>query len=259
MTASDSWRVGAAYEAYIGRWSRPVAEAFLGLLGHGPGWRWLDVGCGTGALTSRVVGQDPVAVVGVDPSLGFVGAARASVPAARFAVGDACALPVAANAVDAVVSGLALNFVPDPGRALVEFVRVTVPGGTVGAYVWDYAGRMAMLRTFWDAAVALDPGAAARDEGVRFPLCRPGPLESAWTDAGLTGVTVTSIDVPMVFESFEAFWTPFLGGQGPAPGYVQTLSAERRQALREKLREHLGDSAFTLNGGAWAVQGRVPG
>src|SRR3954447_24940076 len=168
----DVWRAGDAYEAYVGRWSRPVAAAFLDWLAVPAGRSWLDVGCGTGALTAAILRRaEPARVLGVDSSEGFIDSARSHVTDARasFEVGDAQALPVPDAHVDTVVSGLALNFVPDPARAVAEFVRVSTPGGLAAAYVWDYAAGMAMMKHFWDAAVAVDPGAAELDEGRRFP------------------------------------------------------------------------------------------
>lgn len=259
--ADDVWAVGAAYDAYVGRWSVLVAQEFLRPLAAPPGRRWLDVGCGTGALTAAVLAAaDPAAVTGVDPAEGFLARARALVadPRARFLPGDAAALPLPDAAVDVTVSGLALNFVADPGRAVAECARVTAPGGVVAAYLWDYAEGMGMLRHFWDAAAALDPAAAERDEGRRFPLCRPAPLRALWTAAGLVGVTVRPVDVPTVFADFEDFWSPFLGGQGPAPGYVMSLPDERRAALRERIRAGLPvgpDGVIALTARAWAVQG----
>ena len=257
--ADDVWAAGEAYEAYVGRWSRLVAAAFVSWLDVPPGQRWLDVGCGTGALTAAVLAAaSPAAVVGVDPSAGFVASARISVPQAGFVVGDAQALPFPGRLADATVSGLALNFVPDPGRAAAEFARVTAAGGVVAAYVWDYAGRMAMMRAFWDAATALDPAAAALDEGERFPLCRPGHLARLWTAAGLDDVSVRPLDVPTVFTGFEDYWQPFLGGQGPAPGYAMSLTEQRRLALRELLRSRLPagpDGTIALTARAWAVRG----
>ena len=197
--AADVWAVAEAYEAYVGRWSRQVAVSFLHWLDLPAGLSWLDVGCGTGALTAAIVAQaGPAGVVGVDPSEGFLTQARAEVQDARvtFQVGDARALPLPDGSRDAVVSGLALNFVPDPGAAAAEFVRVTRPGGVVAAYVWDYAEGMQLMRHFWDAAAALDPEVASLDEAGRFPLCRPDPLARLWTDAGLGDVSVRPIDIP---------------------------------------------------------------
>jgi SAM-dependent methyltransferase len=259
--AQEVWSVGDVYEAYVGRWSRRVAEAFLRWLDLPPGRHWLDVGCGTGALTATILAlEDPAHVVGVDTSEGFLTNARARIvdPRSNFRTGDARSLPLPDRRFDAVVSGLALNFVPDPGRAAAEFARVAVSGGVVAAYVWDYAEGMAMMRYFWDAATALDPAAAELDEGRRFPLCRPESLCELWTNAGLDNVAVQAIEVPTVFADFDDYWRPFLGGQGPAPGYVMSLTRERRRALHDLLRARLPvspDGSIPLTARAWAVRG----
>jgi SAM-dependent methyltransferase len=256
----DVWAEGNAYEAYMGRWSRRVAAVFVPRLGSPPGRRWLDVGCGTGSLTAAVLAlADPSIVVGVDPSTGLLAAAPAAKRAALCA-GDARSLPFRDGSFDAVVSGLALNFVPDPAAAASELVRVAVPGGTVGAFVWDYADGMEMLRHFWDAASALDPAASSRDEGIRFPLCRPDPLRALWRGAALRAITVEPVEIPTVFATFDDYWQPFLGGQGPAPGHVAALAADQRAALRELVRAHLptrNDGSIRLTARAWAVQGTV--
>ena len=215
---TDAWDSGAAYEAYVGRWSRPVARGFVGWLAVPPGLRWLDVGCGTGALARTVLAlAAPREVVGVDPSPAYVAFARERVkdPRARFEVGDARAMRADDASFDAVVSGLVLNFVPEPERALSEMARVARPGGVVAAYVWDYAEGMRMMRHFWDAAVELDPEAVELDEGRRFPLCAPEPLADLFRGAGLTDVEVRAIEVPTVFRDFDDYWPPFLGGQDP--------------------------------------------
>ncbi|MGH2689664.1 MAG: class I SAM-dependent methyltransferase [Actinomycetota bacterium] len=261
---AEAWAVGEAYESYVGRWSRPVAGTFVAWLGVGPGRRWLDVGCGTGGLTSTILEYAaPAGVEAVDPSEGFLRAARRRIGDARvaFQSGDALALPVADGSVDAAVSGLLLNFVPDPSAAMAEAVRVTRPGGTVAAYVWDYAEGMQLMRLFWDAAVALDPAAGALDEDARFPLCRPETLRALFSAAGLAGVDVRSIDVATRFRDFDDYWTPFLGGQGPAPGYAMSLDEPRRAALRERLRAALPtgpDGSIRLVARAWAVRGTPP-
>jgi SAM-dependent methyltransferase len=257
----DLWTSGDAYEAYVGRWSRRVAQTFVPALRVPAGRSWLDVGCGTGALTATVLAlADPAEVVGVDPSDGFLEAARARVadPRASFRAGDAQSLPLPDHGFDAVVSALALNFVPDPDRAVAEFARVARPGAAVAAYVWDYAEGMGMMRAFWDAATELDPAAAERDEVRRFPLCRPEPLATLWTGAGLAEVGVRAVEVPTVFRDFDDYWRPFLGGQGPAPGYVASMSDEHREALRERLRSGLpvdADGSIPLTARAWSVQG----
>jgi SAM-dependent methyltransferase len=257
----DIWAVGDAYEAYVGRWSRLIAAEFVRRLGQPSGGRWLDVGCGTGALTATVLAlADPVEVVGVDPSEGFLADARARVDDSRasFRPADARDLPFDDGTFDAVVSGLALNFVPDQERAAAELARVAAPGAVVAAYVWDYAEGMGLMRWFWDTAVAADPAAAGLEEGLRFPLCRPEPLRALWAGARLTGVAVEPVDVPTVFVDFDDYWRPFLGGQGPAPGYVASLTDERRSALRELLRERLPvepDGSIRLVARAWSVRG----
>ena len=257
----EVWAAGDAYEPYIGRWSRLVARELLAWLGTAPGGSWLDVGCGTGALGAAVLAAaDPATVVGLDPSAGFLASARARLDdrRARFVVADARRLPLAGARFDAVVSGLVLNFVPDPAAAVAEMARVARPDGRVAAYVWDYAGGMELIRRFWDAAAALDPAAADLDEGRRFPLCQPEPLAGLFRDAGLVEVAVRPIQVPTVFRDFDDYWTPFLGGQGPAPGYVLSLDGAGRAALREELAARLpaaADGSIALAARAWAVAG----
>jgi SAM-dependent methyltransferase len=257
----EVWAAGDAYEPYVGRWSRLVARELLGWLAPAPGGRWLDVGCGTGALGATVLdAADPATLVCLDPSAGFVAHARARLrdPRARFVVADARRLPLARASFDAVVSGLVLNFVPDPAAAAAEMARVARPGGRVAAYVWDYAGGMELMHRFWEAAATLDPAAAALDEGRRFPLCRPEPLAGLFRGAGLAEVAVRDLRVPTRFRDFDDYWTPFLGGQGPAPGYAVALDEPRRAALREALRARLpaaADGSITLHATAWAVAG----
>ena len=257
----EVWASGAAYEPYVGRWSRLVAPEFLRWLAIRNGARWLDVGCGTGAVVEGILRQAaPSEVIGVDPSAAYVEYARARIidPQVRFEVGAASALPFDDAQLDVVVSGLVLNFVPDAVQALAEMVRVTRLGGTVGAYVWDYAGQMQLMRHFWDAAGALDPRARELDEGVRFRLCAPEPLHVLFTAAGLADVQVRPIDVPTRFRDFNDYWTPFLGGQAPAPGYAMSLSEDRRTELREYLRARLpydADGSIPLIARAWAVRG----
>lgn len=259
------WTSGSPYEAYVGRWSRLVARDLLAWLAVARGARWLDVGCGTGALSAAIVQvADPGSVVGADASTGFIGYARQALRDRRasFVAADARALPFETGLFDAVVSGLMLNFVPSPERGLAEMVRVARPGGAVAVYVWDYAGAMQLMRHFWDAAAALDPAAAALDEGRRFPLCRPEPLGDLFRAAGLEDVAVRPLDVPTVFRDFDDYWSPFLGAQGPAPSYVAALEEPRRVALRERLRAALPyapDGSIRLTARAWAARGTAPG
>jgi SAM-dependent methyltransferase len=263
LRRNDIFAVGAAYEPYVGRWSRRVAPQFLAWLPAAPRQRWLDVGCGTGALSQAILEiASPQSVKGIDRSEGFVQYAQEKVSDARatFEVGDAQALPVEDAAYDVTVSGLVLNFVPEPPRMIAEMKRATAAGGTVALYVWDYAEGMQLMRYFWDAAILLDPASSQFDEGKRFTLCQPQPLTELFQSAGLRGVDVTPIDVSTVFANFDDYWSPFLGGQGSAPGYVKTLSDEQRTALREGLRAALPtepDGTIHLIARAWAVRGSV--
>jgi SAM-dependent methyltransferase len=256
----DRWDSGDAYEPYVGRWSRLVAREFVKWLALPPGSRWLDVGCGTGALTQTVLEHAaPREVVGTDPSAAYIALAGARMddPRAHFEIGDAQALQAAAATFDAIVSGLVLNFVPRPELAVAEMARATRPGGTVAAYVWDYAEGMQLMRYFWDAAGALDPKAKELDEGRRFRLCKPEPLSRLFLTAGLEDVEVHAIEVPTYFRDFDDYWSPFLGGQGPAPSYAMSLSEERRAELRELIRASLPSDAeggIPLNARAWALR-----
>lgn len=256
------WAIADAYEPFVGRWSSVVAQVFVPWLAVATGGRWLDVGCGTGALSRVILDMaSPREVVGIDPSPGFVAYARHRTPSrhVHFAVGDAQALPIQPSAFDVTVSGLVLNFVPNPSRALVEMAQLVRPGGVVGAYVWDYSGGMELLRRFWDAAATLDPSARAFDEGRRFAaVCSPDGLTRLFSEATLRNVEARAVDVATRFQDFEDFWTPFLGNQGPAPAYAATLSAEHLEALRECLRADLPsaiDGSISLRARAWAVRG----
>jgi SAM-dependent methyltransferase len=168
-------------------------------------------------------------------------------------------LPYESGYFDAVVSGLVLNFVPEPATAVSEMVRVTKTGGVTAAYVWDYAGGMQVTRHFWEAAVMLNPSASELDEGGRFPLCKPEPLRKLFREAGLESVETRAIEVPAVFQDFDDYWSPFLGGQGPAPGYAMSLDEGDRAELRELIRGRLPmepDGSIRLVAGAWAARGR---
>ena len=260
---SDTWERGNPYERYVGRWSRRVAPLFLSWLNIPGGRRWLDVGCGTGALSAAILDHcSPKSVAGVEPSEGFLEKAREQLAGrAHLHQGDAAHIPLDAAAVDATVSGLVLNFVPDARAGLAEMARVTARGGTIAAYVWDYAGKMELMRFFWDAAVELNPDAAKMDEGLRFPLCRPEPLSRLFESAGLQRVEVTALDVPTPFASFDEYWHPFLGGQGPAPAYAMALEASARTRLRDRIRERIPqkvDGSISMIARAWAVRGSVP-
>jgi trans-aconitate methyltransferase len=260
----DRWAGSDSYERYIGRWSRPVADQFVEWLEVSPGQRWLDVGCGTGALSQAILKRSaPASLIGVDPLQPFIARASAALtdPRASFRLGSAAETGLSDGAADVVVAGLVLNFVPDVGAALAEWRRVLAPGGVVGAYVWDYVRGMGFIRHFWDAAVAVDPAAAALDQGGQRGITAAGQLEAAFRAAGFVAVEARSIAIPTVFPDFDDLWLPFLGGTGGAPGYVATLDDAHRDAIREQLRQSVSaepDGSIHLEARAWAVRARGP-
>lgn len=171
--------------------------------------------------------------------------------------GSATAIPLNDASVAVVVSGLVLNFVPDQHAALLEMARVAIKGGTIAAYVWDYAGKMELMRFFWDAAGQLDPDSAKLDEGVRFPLCRPEALEVLFAGAGLDNVEVRPIDIPTPSSNFDDYWQPILGGQGPAPAYAMSLDETARMRLRDRIRDRLpiaANGSISLTARVWAAR-----
>ena len=255
----DEWSVADQYEPYVGRWSRAVAGELMDWLQLPAGACTLDVGSGTGALASAVLASVPGArVTGIDTSEVYAASAASREPGASFAVAGALALPFADRVFDAALSGLVLNFVPDPGLMLHEMRRVVRPDATVAAYVWDYAGEMQMTRRFWDAAISLDADALELDEGRRFPICNPTALVALAAGVGLRDVGWRAVEVATVFADFDDYWQPFLGGQGPAPSYAMALSEEQREQLRDRLHDALEpepDGSLRMTARAWAVRG----
>ena len=265
MTAqvADTWERGDPYERYVGRWSRRVAPRFLAWLGAPPDARWLDVGCGTGALCGAIAQQcAPRLLAGVEPSEGFLKTARQRLGShAELRPGNAASLPFPDGTFDVVVSGLVLNFVPDHRKAIAEMRRVTRARGVVSACVWDYNEGMQMLRVFWDEAVALDPGVAPKDER-HMKLSRAGQLGELWREAGLARVEEAPLAIRQAYASFDDYWGPFLMGAGPGGAHVVSLGEERRRQLEGRLRKRLlgdrADGPFTLEARAWCVRGEVP-
>ena len=257
----DAWQAGDSYDSYMGRWSRQIAPRFLDWLDAPGGLDWLEVGCGTGALSAAILARcNPKSLISLDPSEGFLAKARATNADGRadFQVGDAQALSQETASRDMVVSALVLNFVPDRKKALAEMKRVARAGGRVGFYVWDYpGGGIEFMRAFWNAATALDPGALDLTEDRRFPFCTPDQLSELARSAGLASIDCAPIEVPTVFKDFDDYWRPFTLGAGPAPGYCMSLDPEPRQRLKEKLQESLprsDDGSIHLRSRAWAIK-----
>src|ERR1035441_7796472 len=254
-----------AYEQFMGRWSRLVAPRLVEFTGFAHRGRILDIGSGTGSLAFAIAERNVRArVLGIDPSKEYVAYATSRNPypdRASFEVGDAQQLHFPDASFDAALSLLVFNFIPDPKKALLELRRVTKPGGKLSAAVWDYGSGMRMLRTFWDAAVHIDPGAEKLDE-KHMPLCRAGEMSALWRQGSLENVREQSIDIRMRFKSLADYWDPFLLGQGPAGSYVRHLDREKLQALRNEVKLRLSlsaeDTPLVLLGRVWSVRGIVP-
>jgi ubiquinone/menaquinone biosynthesis C-methylase UbiE len=249
-----------AYDRHIGRYGAELAAGLISAAGLARGQRALDVGCGPGALTAalaELLGAESVAAV--DPSEPFADACASRVPGVRIEVATAEALPFDDGSFDAALSQLVVNFMTDAVAGVREMRRVTRPGGTVAAAVWDYAGEMTLLRRFWDAAAALDPAAANLDEGRSMSYCRPDALSRLWREAGLEAVNGTALTVEADYESYDDLWQPLEAGVGPSGAYAAALAPDQRTRLREELRRRLGvgDSPFRLTARAWVVVGRA--
>jgi len=260
-TLDDKWNNGDPYELFMGRWSKLIAPKFLNWLRLPICSKWLEVGCGTGALTEAIYQNcEPAHLTSIDPSSEFLIKAKQRLKdKGNFLIGTAIDLPVEDDYVDIIVSGLALNFFPNLEGALTEMKRVTKPDGTIAAYVWDYSGRMDMLRFFWNAAILVNPQAVDLDEGVRFPICNMGTLKKTFQNVGLSQIEVATFDIDMQFEDFGDYWNPFLGGQGPASAYLDSLSKNLQEELKEKIYAQLpieADGSIQLLGRALAIKGK---
>jgi SAM-dependent methyltransferase len=255
----DAWSAGQNYEHYMGRWSRQMAAEFLHWLAPPRRASWLEVGCGTGALTATLLADcNPKTVLAIEPSKDFLTYARSMVTDKRvsFEIADAGTLPAADGAFDIVTSALVLNFIPDKIAALAEMKRVLKPESLLSFYVWDYpGGGMGFIDAFWKAAAQIDEKALALDEAKRFPFCTREGLTALCREAGLTSPAIDPLDIETAFPDFDAFWRPFTLGAGPAPGYCMALPEEQRARLKARLAETLGmDGPIRLIGRAWAVK-----
>ena len=250
-----------AYDRHVGRYGPQLARALIAVAGVQPGQRALDVGCGPGALTGELAAVLGARAVGaVDPSEPFVRACGERHPGVDVRRGMAEHLPVADDAVDAVLSQLVVNFCSDADAALAEMRRVTRAGGTVAGCVWDAAEGMELLRAFWDAAREVEPEAgAAQDEGVVMRYCRQDELNALWRRAGLQNVAGGELVVEAAYDDFDDLWAPLTAGVGPSGAFASGLEPGSRDALRAALHRRLGapDGPFQLRARAWFATGTV--
>ena len=257
-----TWKSADSYEFYMGRWSRLVARAFIKWLSPPAGLKWLDIGCGSGALSEEIVNNcHPTELIAIDQSENFVNEVQRRLgKLALCKVGNALSLPVKDNAVHFAVSGLVLNYISDPVKALVEMRRAVAPKGTAAIYVWDYSGKMDFLNKFWDAAVALDPTASTLHQGRRFQNTTAEALRGFFVDARYANIETAPMDTETFFQKFDDYWKPFLGGQGPAPTYLMSLDESARQKLRDRIFASLpfqADGTIRMYSRAWAVKGQA--
>jgi SAM-dependent methyltransferase len=244
-----------SYDRFMGRFSEPLADQFIELARPTRGQRALDVGCGPGALTSRLVDRLGVdAVSAIDPSESFVEAVRARLPGLDARLGSANPLPFADDEFDLTLASLVVHFMPDPVAGIAEMARVTKPGGTVAACVWDHGGSKGALAAFWTAARELDP--TAPDESER-PGTHDGQLAEYFRTVGLRDIRPSTMTVHVDFPSFDEWWAPYTLGVGPAGEHVAALGASDREDLRARCEALLPDGAFTIDASAWTVTARV--
>jgi SAM-dependent methyltransferase len=246
------------YDRFMGRYTRTLAPRLADAAEVSGGMRVLDVGCGPGGLTDVLaarVGEQNVAAI--DPAPQFVQACAARHPGADVRVGVAEELPWDDGAFDATLSCLVIAFMRDPDRGVREMARVTRPGGTVAACMWDVpGGGMTMLSTFWAAVRELDPGATG--ERAR-PGVSEGDIGERMRRAGLRDVVEGALEATADYADFDDFWEPFTFAVGPAGEYLAALAPDRRERLREALRAKVPAAGpFTLTARAWYARATVP-
>jgi SAM-dependent methyltransferase len=254
---------GEAYEPLTGRWSRQIAPLFLDWIDTQTQSRWLDVGCGTGALIQALIDTtEPAEVVGIDSSSSFIAFARKQIrdPRVRYEVGDARMLPVASSQYDVVAAALLLNHVPPASQLTVvrEMARAARIGGVIGAYVWDYREGFEPRARFWESATLLDEEAERFDERECYSICEPEALAKLFRNARINAIETAAIEIEARFTDFDDYWLPFLAGYGKASAYTLSLTPEKRQALRDHLRSTIvpdEDGSITMRVRTWAVKG----
>jgi SAM-dependent methyltransferase len=244
-----------AYDQFMGRFSEPLAGQFAEWLRLVPGQRVLDVGCGPGALTEVLVAKLGVGCVSaVDPSESFAAAVRARMPGVDVRFGAAEALPWANDSFDCAAAQLVVHLMTDPLAGISEMARVTRPGGTVAATVWDFSGDTAPASAFWRAAREVASPAPGEAD---LPGAADGHLAGLLRQAGLREVESGVLAVSLRFSSFEQWWKPFTLGVGPPGSYLAGLDGEQRAAVRDACARLLPPGPFTMPVRAWTARGRA--
>lgn len=258
---------GEGYEALMGRWSRVLSGPYLDFTGLPDSGRVLDAGCGTGPIAAEILRRSSsVSVTGVDLAQSYIDFALRTVddPRASFKVADLTNLSFSDTSFDQVMSNLVLHFVPKTDAAIAEMIRVTKPGGKIAATVWDSRSGLVANKMFIDTAAVIDPKAneLRKQLGVR-PLSRPGELAAKWWEVGLTDIRDQELHIRMEFQSFDDYWAPYDGMDGPAAAYLRSTSEDLRRAVKEAVQaayldgEADGFRSYTAT--AFAVSGIKPG
>jgi SAM-dependent methyltransferase len=250
---------GQTYDSFMGRYSIKLAQVFADAAGVAAGDTALDVGCGPGALTRVLVTRlGASSVRACDPSPSFRDECLARNPGVIVKLGRAEAIPFDTGTVDHALAQLVLHFVTEPARAAQEMMRVVRPGGSVSACVWDFDDGMEMLRSFWDAALSIDPDAPDEARTLRFG--RPGEIAELFESAGIERIEESTLTVASTYASFDELWDGFLAGVGPAGAYCVALDDADRDRLRAALFARLGSptDGFRLGAVARCAVGRVP-
>jgi len=261
MTQASSYSAsnGAAYEIFLGRWTRALGERMVEFARF-PDGMLLDIGCGTGSLASAMAKHGQA--VGVDVALPYLAYANSHNGGPQFVAGEASRLPFADGAFAGTAAQLVLNFVADPVASVSEMRRVTRKGGVVAASVWDFRGGLVYQRILWDTAASIDPNAAeVRDRLFSAPLALPDGLPGLFARAGIEHVETASLIARMDYASFADYWEPLLGGQGPVGSYAASLASEMRAkvetAVRAAYLSGAPDGPRSLIAAAWAVRAEV--
>lgn len=255
---------GGAYDWFLGRWTRRLSAPFIDFVDLPRDGRILEIGCGTGSLAGNLLArQSGRTVIGVDLSEPYLRQARNNAASGLYAASDARHLAFRSDAFAGTLAQLVLNFVPDASGAVAEMKRVTRPGGVVAASVWDFRGGLVYQRLFWDTAAGIDPAAGtSRDRLFASPLADPEGLVALWREAGLTDVSTASLTIRMDYGSFDDYWQPLLGGQGPVGTYAASLGPDLEALVRERVRlAYLAggpDGPRSMTATAWAVRGLCP-